>query len=69
MVSCQSVIYIAVNHIETYQHLKNVELLEQCGQYNDSLCAGQSGHQIPVGVKFSTPVKTSPRHNVISVWC
>jgi hypothetical protein len=58
MVSCQYVIYIAVNHTEVYQHLKN----------EDSLCAGQSGAQIQVGAKFSTPVQTNPGSNVATGW-
>ena len=30
------------------------------GQYNDSLHDGKSGDQIPLGMRFPTPVKTSP---------
>jgi len=68
MVSYPSVIYVAFNHIYVYQHLKNVELLGMHGQYNDLLCAGQSGDRIPVGVRFSTPVNTRPGSRVAGVW-
>jgi len=32
----------------------------QLSQYRDSLRAGHSGDQIPVGARFSAPLKTSP---------
>ena len=28
--------------------------------YSDSLLAGRSGYRIPVGMKFSAPIQTSP---------
>jgi hypothetical protein len=68
MVSSQSTIYVAVNHIEVYQHLKNVKLLGHHGQYHDSLCAGQSGDQIPMAAKFSTLLKTSHGGKVARAW-
>jgi len=31
-----------------------------CSQYSDSLWAGQSEDQIPVGARFSAPIRTGP---------
>jgi len=38
----------------------------QLSRYSDSLQAGQSGDQIPVGARFSTPVQTGPGPNPAS---
>jgi hypothetical protein len=51
---------------KTDVNIKKVqELLEKGGpgkssRYSNSLRAGQSGDQIPVGARFSAPVQTSP---------
>ena len=47
-------------NITKYQHYTATWQPGQLSQYSDSLQAGWSGHQIPVGARFSAPVQTSP---------
>jgi hypothetical protein len=49
-----SVCYLSVNISQ------RTDMLEpgQCIRYSDSLLAGRSGNQIPVGARFSVPIQT-----------